>query len=112
MNVPAAQARFQVAADHPCLPGHFPGRPIVPGVLLLELAAAALRECWPQLGPLRELRWAKFLAPVNPGETVEVSAEKGARGLLRFSCSTAAGIAVRGEFAFAPPPAGPAEGGA
>ena len=30
-----------VAADHPSLPGHFPGAPIVPGVLLLQRAVAA-----------------------------------------------------------------------
>ena len=27
---------FLVRADHPCLAGHFVGRPIVPGVLLLD----------------------------------------------------------------------------
>jgi 3-hydroxymyristoyl/3-hydroxydecanoyl-(acyl carrier protein) dehydratase len=32
-----------VPGDHPSLPGHFPGRPIVPGVVLLDLVFDAIR---------------------------------------------------------------------
>lgn len=36
---------LRIGADHPCLPGHFPGRPVVPGVVLLDrVAALAERE--------------------------------------------------------------------
>ena len=44
---------FHVRADHPCLPGHFPGRPVVPGVLLLEQVLAAIEAGH---GPLAALR--------------------------------------------------------
>lgn len=33
-----------VPADHPALPGHFPGQPVVPGVLLLALVSDHARE--------------------------------------------------------------------
>lgn len=98
----AIESEFTVDAAHPCLPGHFPGDPLVPGVVLLELAEAALRRQRPQLGPLTELRWAKFLRPVRPGDAVTVRFEPAATaGCLRFVCSVASGVAVRGEMAFA-----------
>ncbi|HXH00918.1 MAG TPA: hypothetical protein VNI56_01835 [Xanthomonadaceae bacterium] len=62
---------FCIAPDHPSLPGHFPGRPIVPGVLLLEHVLAAIETTHGALGPLR-LPQVKFLRPLLPGEPARV----------------------------------------
>jgi 3-hydroxymyristoyl/3-hydroxydecanoyl-(acyl carrier protein) dehydratase len=61
---------LRFAADHPSLPGHFPGRPLVAGVLLLERVADALRA-WrgERLACVRE---AKFVAPLEPEQTAEL----------------------------------------
>ena len=61
--------RFDAA--HPSFAGHFPGRPIVAGVLLLEAAADALRA-WRGLS-VRQVVDAKFLAPLLPDEDAELS---------------------------------------
>jgi 3-hydroxymyristoyl/3-hydroxydecanoyl-(acyl carrier protein) dehydratase len=96
---------FVVAADHPCLAGHFPGDPIVPAVLLLDLSCALLEQLRPELGPLREVRSVKFMQPVRPGEAVETVFTPGAApGTLRFTCSTAAGVAVQGQMLFGSAP--------
>jgi 3-hydroxymyristoyl/3-hydroxydecanoyl-(acyl carrier protein) dehydratase len=65
-----ATTTFCIAADHPALPGHFPGAPVVPGALLLaegltrlELLAGTPLQC-------RRIESAKFLRPVAPGATV------------------------------------------
>ncbi len=70
-----------IAADHPAYAGHFPGRPILPGVVLLDRAQRALE----QASGLRitGIAMAKFLSPVQPGEALELDYEAAASG-LRF----------------------------
>lgn len=62
--------RVHVDPDHPALPGHFPGQPLVPGVLLLEQLALALRA-WRGQRLVRVLE-AKFMAPLLPGESAQL----------------------------------------
>lgn len=55
---------IHVHAGHPALPGHFPGQPLVPGVLMLEQVALALRA-W-RGERLSRVIEAKFVAPLLP----------------------------------------------
>ena len=74
-SAPTSVARFSIAPDHPCLPGHFPGRPVVPGVVVLDRVLAAIEAATGgMLGPLR-LPQVKFLQPLLPGETAEIVLE-------------------------------------
>ena len=66
--------QFSIPHDHPSLPGHFPGRPIVPGVVLLERVLEAIEATHGPLGGLR-LPQVKFLRPLLPGEPVQVAIE-------------------------------------
>ena len=64
--------QFSIPADHPSLPGHFPGRPIVPGVVLLERVLEAIEAAHgPLRSPLR-LPQVKFAQPLLPGERAEI----------------------------------------
>jgi 3-hydroxyacyl-[acyl-carrier-protein] dehydratase len=70
MNSATFHRDICIAADHPSLPGHFPGTPLVPGVVLLEQVAIALRA-WRDQRLARVLE-AKFLAPLLPDESAEL----------------------------------------
>lgn len=100
-----AGARFSIDGDHPCLAGHFPGRPIVPGVILLAHAIAAIEAVH---GPLHALRFpqVKFLQALLPGEIARVEfapielAPAGADGARRWRFCVLrddGGLLVRGE---------------
>lgn len=65
---------FVIGPDHPSLPGHFPGRPIVPGVVLLDRVLDAVERRHGPLGALR-LPQVKFLQPLLPGEAARVELE-------------------------------------
>ena len=58
----------QIRRDHPALAGHFPGNPLVPGVVLLtELLSILEQEAGMKPGPL-ELSSVKFLRLLRPEE--------------------------------------------
>jgi acyl-coenzyme A synthetase/AMP-(fatty) acid ligase len=85
-----------ISADHPALAGHFPGRPIVPGVMLLELVEALLAEHGYRV---RECPQVKFLVPVAPQTRLALRVEVTKRASARFAIGVAGTSAVVGRFA-------------
>jgi len=78
------QTSLKIPANHPAFAGHFPGTPIVPGVVLLDevLHAISLDTS------LNETAWqissVKFLSPLKPGESVIIEHEQLANGTIKF----------------------------
>lgn len=85
-----APLAFTIPADHPALPGHFPGHPIVPGVVLLDHAIAALGASLNRPLHTWRLASAKFLSPVAPGEPLDLAFDAAAGGAIRFTLRTGA----------------------
>ena len=73
-----------ISAEHPALAGHFPGAPIVPGVVLLDEMVRALES---EAGGERSWRIgaAKFVKPVRPGELLTLERERLGNGSIRFA---------------------------
>jgi len=83
----------RIPADHPALPGHFPGHPVVPGVVLLELIQRQARVLGGfQDGPTRWQR-IKFLRPVAPEQAIRLHIE-GSADRFAFTIRTEDGETV------------------
>ena len=84
-----------VSANEPYFQGHFPGRPIMPGVLILEAMAQAAGLLMFASETSHEYIYyyagidkARFKRPVFPGDQLEldVTLERALRGIAKFSC--------------------------
>jgi 3-hydroxyacyl-[acyl-carrier-protein] dehydratase len=89
--------RRAIRADHPSLPGHFPGAALVPGVVILDEVLAALLE-WHKDCQLTGIRAVKFLVPLKPEQpfTIGFSVSDDAGGEVNFSCRVEDRIIVEG----------------
>lgn len=73
---------YTVPEEAPFLRGHFPGHPMLPGVLLVEAGAqlaGTVAQCDPEVAPLAGLkltaiRGVKILGTAEPGATVVLEA--------------------------------------
>jgi len=96
-----ATRRLEIAKDHPAFDGHFPGRPVLPGVALLAAvleAAAAEPRLAACVGEAARLVAVKFLAPVGPGASLDLSFALGA-GSLDWQVSEGERAVARGRIA-------------
>ena len=87
-----------IRANHPTLPGHFPGAPLVPGVVVLDEVLAALIE-WRQDSQLNGLRMVKFLAPLQPEQafTITLFVKNEHAAEVNFCCRAADRAIVEGQ---------------
>jgi 3-hydroxyacyl-[acyl-carrier-protein] dehydratase len=69
------EERLRIAEDLPFLEGHFPGLPVVAGVVQVHLALLALGERLGHRPRLSGLEALKFRALLQPGQDVRLSVD-------------------------------------
>ena len=100
-----------VSMNEPFFPGHFPGQPIMPGVLILEalaqtgaVAALSLPENRGRLAVFGGGKNCRFKKPVTPGDVLELSCElverRGPIGYGKAVARVGGKIAAQAELTF------------
>lgn len=82
---PPAEERQVITADHPSLAGHFPGNPIVPGLVILETVTRAF-EVWRPGNQVVGMPVVKFLAPLRPEQGFTIRFAESGIHHIRFEC--------------------------
>jgi 3-hydroxymyristoyl/3-hydroxydecanoyl-(acyl carrier protein) dehydratase len=90
---------LRISASHPALPGHFPGRPIVPGAVLLQCVIEAAAEANPgrAIGGVRRI---KFLSMLSPEQAFSIEFDAPGASGVRFRVQSAGAAVADGQLMF------------
>ena len=78
-------AHWTIPLDHPAFAGHFVDMPILPGVILIDMATQMMAEANQLDLSGYEINSIKFLSPAQPGETLTFEYAVSNKGSLHFN---------------------------
>ena len=88
--------KFTVQADHPSLQGHFPGNPVVPGVVILNEIVRRVEQTF-MSQTVAGINYIKFIKPLRSDIEVELRFDEGKTGVVSFACEGNESVIVKGQ---------------
>lgn len=88
---------IDIEVDAAWFEGHFPGRPILPGVSQLALVLDALAKAQGRPLPVSGIAFARMRQRVVPGDRLQLTASMRPDGTIRFALTRAGDIITNGE---------------
>jgi 3-hydroxyacyl-[acyl-carrier-protein] dehydratase len=95
----AAECTLCFSAAEPFFAGHFPDRPLVPGLVLVDCLVSLAQTWLQETRPMRTLSEAKFRAEVLPGAVLNCRVERAGDDILARVCLNER-VAVEATFSF------------
>jgi len=82
--------------NHPSIAGHFPGHPVIPGVLMLGEVMNGIRRAVRENIEFVAMPSAKFLAPLHPGESLTIRLDPQSGCTTEFICTAGSRVIAMG----------------
>lgn len=98
---PWLSTQFTIAADHPALAGHFPGNPVVPGVVLLQRVLSVL-SAHLEADQRAVVADAKFVRLLRPGEHCTIAIWRPHQRRFTYECRARLELVARGSLLLEP----------
>ena len=95
---------WTVPLDHPAFAGHFPGAPILPGVLLLDTVLHTIAAATGIAPDFCEISSVKFLNPASPGDELVIHHTALVNGTIRFDIMVGMRTIASGSILIKSPP--------
>lgn len=76
---------MKIPGTHPSLAGHFPGSPVIPGVVILDEVIAYISETKERNITVSSIPYIKFLNPMEPDEDFTINLAENEKSKINFS---------------------------